>query len=91
MSGWIGREARAPMSVQYSGAPVTIDPQPPIAGSRHELVVFDADGAEVDRRQISSSGEQIVWNGTTSTGDPVSVGAGVPGVSRPLLTVCEAN
>lgn len=68
MSGWIGREVRAPMSVQYSGQPVSLDPLPPVAGSRHELVVRSANGAEIDRRQIDSTGQPIAWSGTTSSG-----------------------
>lgn len=74
MSGWIGRDVRAPMPVAYDGEAVAIDPQPPVAGSRHELVVRDETGIEVDRRQIDSTGEPLVWAGTRTDGTPAGSG-----------------
>ena len=74
MSGWIGRDVRAPMAVAYQGEPIRVDPEPPIAGTRHELVVLDADGGEVDRRQIGSVGDAFEWSGTTANGAPAGNG-----------------
>lgn len=68
MAGWIGNEVRATMPVWVDGDPVTIDPNPPISGSRHELVVRDESGAEVHRFLTGDTGEPIEWDGTIGTG-----------------------
>ncbi len=74
MSNWIGREVRAPMDVRYTGQPITLDPQAPIAGSRHELVVRDAQGIEIDRRQIDAIGSPTQWAGTRTRGGAAPLG-----------------
>ncbi|MBJ3763161.1 flagellar hook assembly protein FlgD [Maribius pontilimi] len=74
MSSWIGRDVRAAMPVQFSGDPISLDPPLPKAGSRQELVVFNETGAEVYRRQVSSTGAPLDWAGTTTAGPMAGTG-----------------
>ncbi len=74
MAAWVGMDARAVMPAWVDGGPVTVDPPIPIAGDRHNLVVTDADGAEVDRRMISGDGAQVTWPGRDRTGNAVPPG-----------------
>ncbi|PZX15057.1 flagellar basal-body rod modification protein FlgD [Palleronia aestuarii] len=68
LSGWIGREARATMPAMFSGAPITLDPESPIAGSTHHLVVRDRAGTEIHRQSISANGEPVTWTGMVKGG-----------------------
>lgn len=74
MAGWVGMEARAAMPVAYDGTAVSILPPNPIAGERHQLVVFDSTGAEVDRQTITASGDAVTWDGTDPSGRPLAPG-----------------
>ncbi len=67
-SAWIGREVRSTGAVQFSGAPVSVDPDPAIAGSEHQLVVTDRNGVEVDRRAIDGSGTAFLYDGKRANG-----------------------
>lgn len=62
-SSWIGREAKAPMPVHFSGSPMTLDIPAPRAGDRHQLVVRDESGGELHRVDVSGQGGQTVWDG----------------------------
>lgn len=68
MSTFIGREARAPMPAHFGGRPIQVDPEQPIAGSRHDLVVRDVGGTEIYRSMIDSTGNAVVWDGRTTRG-----------------------
>jgi flagellar basal-body rod modification protein FlgD len=74
MARWVGMDARAQMPVWFDGRPVAVDPEIPVAGTRHQLVVTDAAGAEIDRRSISGDGSALFWDGRTTDGGAASVG-----------------
>lgn len=67
-SGWIGREVRTTGAVQFSGAAISIDPDPAIAGSEHQLVVTDRNGVEVDRRAVAGDGTAFLYDGRRANG-----------------------
>ena len=74
ISGWIGHEARAPMPVAFREEPVRLAPDRPAEGSRHELVVKNASGAEVYRGAIDTSGAPVAWDGRLSGGGRARTG-----------------
>ncbi len=67
-TGWIGREVRTSGAVQFTGAPVSIDPDPAMAGGAHQLVVTDRNGVEVDRRAMGGDGAAFLYDGRTASG-----------------------
>ncbi len=67
-SEWIGREVRTTGAVQFTGTPLSIDPDPAIAGGTHQLVVTDRNGIEVDRRAVGGEGQAFVYDGRSASG-----------------------
>lgn len=80
LAGWIGMEARVAAPVHFSGAPVTLAPNPPAIADAAELVVLDQRGTEVQRLAIPLSAAPIDWVGTDADGAPLP-----PGVYRLTL------
>ncbi len=74
MAAWVGREARAPMPVNFDGTPITLAPNPAAAADKVELVVYNSDGEEVDRRDIPKSTDNIEWAGVKPDGTPMDNG-----------------
>lgn len=74
MSAWVDREVKAQMPARYIGAPITVDPDAPVAGNRHELVVTDANGQVVDRVSIGETGDQLSWTGFYRDGTQAPAG-----------------
>ena len=74
LAGWIGLEVRAPMSVDFTGAPVTILPRPAAAADQASLVVSNAAGLELQRLNIPISSDPIQWAGLDETGQPFTSG-----------------
>lgn len=74
LSGWIGMEARVSAPVHFSGAPVTLAPNPPLIADSADLVVRNAQGLEVQRLPLPVSGAPIEWAGTDGYGDPLPAG-----------------
>ncbi len=70
MAGWIGLEARSTAPVQFDGAPITVAPTVAAAAKTADLVVFNANGKEVQRSAIGVSGAQIEWAGVAANGTP---------------------
>ncbi|MFK7867945.1 MAG: flagellar hook capping FlgD N-terminal domain-containing protein [Roseobacter sp.] len=68
MSGWIGLEARTQAPVPYSGEAVTVLPQSEAGADEAILVVTNASGTEVARRQIPLGSEPVEWDGRNSAG-----------------------
>lgn len=68
-AGWVGMEARAPVSAVFDGAtPVSLFPQPVADSDRAYLVAYDATGRETARQQLTSAAEPISWTGRSETG-----------------------
>ena len=74
MAGWIGMEARTTAPVQFDGSPITIHHNPPAVADKAFLVVRDAEGTEVQRREIPVSAEPVEWAGVTQSGAPFANG-----------------
>jgi flagellar basal-body rod modification protein FlgD len=70
MADWVGKEARAATPVYFDGSPVTLAPNPAAVADKVELVVYDADGQEVQRMEIPKSSDPIEWAGTDTNGAP---------------------
>ena len=60
-ANWIGMEALIEGPAQYDGTPVTISPNPPVTADRVDLIVFNAQGQEVQRIQIPTDSDPISW------------------------------
>ena len=74
MASWIGMEALSTAPVQFDGTPVTINPNPIATSDEVVLVVYDADGNEVQRRQLPVAAEPVNWAGVQSDGTPFPPG-----------------
>lgn len=74
LSGWVGMEGRAAVSVPFDGSPITLDPTPRGVADRAFLVVRDASGAEVQRSELSLNGGTMDWVGVGSDGSPLPYG-----------------
>jgi flagellar basal-body rod modification protein FlgD len=75
LAGWVGMQARVAAPVQFAGDPVELYVQPPAYADRAVLVVRNAFGTEVDRRDIPLQPGPLIWNGRGSTGMPLPEGA----------------
>jgi flagellar basal-body rod modification protein FlgD len=74
MAAWVGKEARAPVAAHFTGAPITIAPNPASSADKVELVVKDSTGAEVQRLPIAVSADTIEWAGVGANGTPLANG-----------------
>ncbi|TDL81533.1 flagellar basal body rod modification protein [Palleronia sediminis] len=61
ISGWLGHDVLATGPARYDGTPLTLRLPPALAGDRHELVVTDAAGVEIDRRSVTGAGATLDW------------------------------
>ena len=67
LANWVGNEVRASAAAYYDGInSVTVAAEPDSAADSAELVVFDSNGAEVDRQSIETSAELIEWQGSAA-------------------------
>lgn len=71
LSGWIGMEGRAVAPVAFDGAPVNLTISGDNLADRHELVVRDSRGNEVQRLAVSGEREEIAWLGSDGSGNPL--------------------
>lgn len=74
MAGWVGKEARAPMTARFDGSPITLSPNPVANADAAELIVKDAQGREVSRSPVPVSAEPIQWAGVRPGGTPLPNG-----------------
>lgn len=63
LSGWIGMEALSYAPAHFDGTPVTVAPAPLTAADAAYLVVYDANGTEVQRQSIPVSPDAVQWHG----------------------------
>jgi flagellar basal-body rod modification protein FlgD len=93
-ASWVGMEGRTSAPVLFQGDPITLSPNPVLGADRTELVVRDANGAEIERRAIPVSAAPIQWTGLSDSGNAYLTGvysfelvnfqAGVPIASTPV-------
>jgi flagellar basal-body rod modification protein FlgD len=75
MASWVGDLARIDAPVYFDGTPVTLSPNPALDATKATLVVTDANGVEVDRRDLPAvSSADYTWTGTDSSGAPLPTG-----------------
>jgi len=74
LAGWVGMEAKVQAPVRFDGSPITMEPKPHAAADRTELVVYDKNGVEAGRHQITPSSDPIEWNGLQTSGLPYPAG-----------------
>lgn len=68
LAGWIGKQARADMPVNFTGQPTEVGLlAEPLAASA-ELVVRDATGAIVARTPVDPGATEHLWTGRTTDG-----------------------
>jgi flagellar basal-body rod modification protein FlgD len=65
---WVGMEARAAAPAWFDGAPLSLSPNPVSGADKAILVVTNAAGKEVERREIAVSTDPLEWAGQTSSG-----------------------
>lgn len=74
VAGWIGMEARSSAPAQFNGSPITVAPVPAASAEKAELIVYNAQGNEVQRSPISVLEQQIQWAGVSNDGTPFPSG-----------------
>ena len=74
MAAWVGKEARAPVAAHFTGAPITIAPNPASSADKVELIVKNSAGVEVQRLPIAVSANTIEWAGVGADGTPLANG-----------------
>ncbi|MDV7270677.1 flagellar hook capping FlgD N-terminal domain-containing protein [Thioclava sp. A2] len=74
LAGWVGMEARSASPAHFSGDPVRLAPNPPVAADRAVLVVRNEAGDVVSSRSIDVSAEQTSWDGTDAAGNTLPEG-----------------
>lgn len=67
-ANWIGMEALVQGPVQFTGTPITIAPNPPLAADEVSLIITNEQGTEVARRSLPTSAEPYVWDGLDASG-----------------------
>jgi flagellar basal-body rod modification protein FlgD len=75
LAGWVGMEARAPISVNFDGFPITIQPKRMQTSDEARLVVRNNAGTVVQTLQIAVTGEPYTWSGRDGTGQSLPMGA----------------
>jgi flagellar basal-body rod modification protein FlgD len=73
MANWIGMEARTAAPTYFDGAPITVAPTIPIGADEVFLVVYDDDGAQVQRQALPTSNEPFLWAGVVDSGTPIKL------------------
>lgn len=68
MASWIGMEARTTSAAAFSGDPITVLPTIESGADEAFLIAYGADGSEVQRRQIDTTGEALTWTGILDDG-----------------------
>tara|TARA_R110002110_G_scaffold168018_20_gene369254 strand:+ start:11961 stop:12662 length:702 start_codon:yes stop_codon:yes gene_type:complete len=74
MTGWIGMEALSTAPAYFDGSPITINPNPAAVSDEVFLVVYDENGAEVQRNELPVSAEPVDWAGVSDDGTPFPPG-----------------
>jgi flagellar basal-body rod modification protein FlgD len=73
-ANWIGMEALVTGPAQFEGDPITISPNPPITADTVTLIVYDAQGTEVQRVPMPTGADPFDWTGMGDDGSPLPHG-----------------
>jgi flagellar basal-body rod modification protein FlgD len=64
LTGWVGKEVRAPAAARFDGEnSVTVHPNPAAGSDRVQLVVYNEDNTEVQRLSLPLSSDPYEWDG----------------------------
>ena len=74
VASWIGMEARTTAPVAFDGSLITVLPTPDSTAEEAVLVVKEAEGREVQRRQVATGTDPIDWDGRSADGTIVPPG-----------------
>ena len=75
LAGWIGMQERSTGPAHFDGTEgVEVLVNPVTYAETAELVVYDADGNEVDRMSIDADSQMVTWDGTDPDGDALASG-----------------
>jgi flagellar basal-body rod modification protein FlgD len=74
LAGWVGKQARAEMPVQFDGLPVSLAVTPDARADAAQLVVTDSTGKVVARDQVPPGKNAFDWAGTDPQGAPLPSG-----------------
>lgn len=74
MAGWVGREARVASPVWVEGAAVPLSPNPATGADRTVMVVTNAAGDVVNRRDIPVSSDPLNWTPVDMQDAPLPAG-----------------
>lgn len=75
LAGWIGLEGRSTGPAHFDGTEgVEVMVSPVDYADSAELVVYDSNGAEVDRMTIPADSSTVTWDGTGPTGTTLADG-----------------
>jgi len=69
LAGWVGMEARSIAPAHFEGDPITLVPSPAKLSDQTFLIVQDASGAVVQRKEIPVSAAPYVWDGLDDNGN----------------------
>ena len=75
LAGWVGMEARIGAQAEFSGAPITLAPEPDPASDAAFLIVRDTNGTQVSREGLPLNAETVLWGGVGSDGTPLENGS----------------
>lgn len=68
MASWLGKDAKTTAPVNYDGLPITVYTQVDLGADEAFLIVYDADGVEVQRQSISTDTTEFQWIGGSANG-----------------------
>ena len=74
MGNWVGMEVGTPGEAWFDGRPVNLVPEIPPNADTAQLVVRDAMGSVVDRRDLPIDAEQVTWDGQNRNGETLQEG-----------------
>ena len=74
LASWVGQLVEAEAPVRFTGAPIDLMVTPNPDAETTELVVRDALGTEVYRRDIDDSVSKVTWDGTLTAGGTAEPG-----------------
>lgn len=74
LAGWVGQEARSAAPVDFTGSAVAVTYAPAAQADKAELVVKNAQGAEVAREEVPLNGGPYQWLGGDTAGNPLPAG-----------------
>lgn len=73
-ANWIGMEALVDGPASFTGDPITIAPNPPVAADEVTLIVYNAQGSEVQRKALPLSADAYQWQGIGDNGSTLPYG-----------------